>query len=129
MRKLKQNTSVFLHTPTPGGGEEWTIPPPPPATVKGHNTSLLLARVKGHNTSPLDNTSPPPRTMHRRALCILLECIFVILTFGLLLKPPQPSIGLFLSAVGVELDVKMREKESEMLENTHLCIKNPNFSR
>ena len=75
----------------------------PLCRVKGHktspldNTSLPPSRVKGHNTypSPLDNTflpwttpAPPPlfrvkgrntfpRTMCRRAVCILLECILV----------------------------------------------------
>ena len=59
---------VWTSTPSPpgtrsehlSGWDQVTTPPPPPRMRPGYNT-------------------PPPRTMHRRAVRILLECILVCL--------------------------------------------------
>ena len=67
---------------TPPPWTRWTTPPPPPDQVD--NTSLPLDQVD--NTFPaldqVDNTSlPPPRTMCRWMVRILLECILVSMVY------------------------------------------------
>ena len=74
-------SQVKGHNIPPRQVNDHNTPPPTSARVKGHNTSPTLARVKGHNTSPSQGQRlqqpPPPGTMRRLAVRILLECILV----------------------------------------------------
>ena len=84
VKRAKVMFSQAFVCPTRGWGRRWTAPkvnhlPPGHGQRSQH---LPPPRVKGHNTSPhpgLKVTTPPPGTMHRRAVRILLECILVIL--------------------------------------------------
>ena len=64
------------NTLPPSGTRSQHLPPPP---GPGHNTSLPLPGTRSQHLPPPGpgHNTPPPRTMHRRAVRILLECIFV----------------------------------------------------